>query len=230
MTTVANSSTTIAFDGNQQAITTTDIRGFEAVVPGRYLNIRGSTQSTNTFTSSPVLVTRVSEDAQTVYVSAVLTSAVSGPGITIYQYDDYTEETTTINASGESKYIIRKINLENPATALRIIAESCIPSAADFDVYYKTGSVSTDFNKLVWEKFVAPRQTTIGATSSYVSIVKSDVRGIYTDIEFNISDLDSTENPVDLTPFTAFQIKIVMRSSNGARIPQFKTLRVIAHA
>jgi len=230
MTTVANSSTTIAFDGNQQAITTTDIRGFEAVVPGRYLNIRGSTESTNTFTSSPVLVTRVSEDAQTVYVSAVLTSAVSGPGITIYQYDDYTEETTTINASGESKYIIRKINLENPATALRIIAESCIPSAADFDVYYKTGSVSTDFNKLVWEKFVAPRQTTIGATSSYVSIVKSDVRGRYTDIEFNISDLDSTENPVDLTPFTAFQIKIVMRSSNGARIPQFKTLRVVAHA
>lgn len=229
MSVIANSSTAVSFDAANSAIKTTAIRGFEGVVAGRYLNISGSVAGNN-FTSAPVLVTNVSEDAQTVYVSAVLTAASAGAGITIYQYDDFTEEMTTVDASSESKFITRKINLENPASQLKVLLESCIPSAADFDIYYKTGSVGTDFNKLVWNKFVAPRQTTAGSTSSYVSIVKSDVRGNYTDVEINISDFDATESVVDMTPFTAFQVKIVMRSSNGARIPQFRSLRVVAHA
>jgi hypothetical protein len=52
----------------------------------------------------------------------------------------------------------------------------------------------------------------------------------FTDIEFNISNYDAQYNTLDLTPFTAFQIKLVMRSSNAARIPQFRNLRTIAHA
>ena len=99
---------------------------------------------------------------------------------------------------------------------------------ADFDVYYKIGTSTTNFDNVAWTKYVAPFQS--GTTSSYVNIVKSDVRGVFTDIEFDISNYDAQFNTIDLTPFTAFQVKIVMRSSNAARIPQFRNLRTIAHA
>ena len=103
-----------------------------------------------------------------------------------------------------------------------------MPSAADFDIYYKTGAAGADFNTINWVRYVAPLQT--NQLSSYATIAKSDQRGVYTDVTFNISNYDNTYTPVDITPFSAFQVKIVMRSSNAARIPQFRNLRVIAHA
>jgi hypothetical protein len=227
---IADADTTIAFDGANNAIKTTTVGLFDNIVPGKYLNVDGSSESGNNFTTTPLLVTNVSEDLTTVYVSASLTSVAAGDAITIYQYENFTEEATTTDATGESKFITRKINLENPATQIKLLLEANVPSAADFDIYYKTGSVGTNFDNLVWKKFVAPRQTAVGATSSYVSIVKSDVRNNFTDIEFNISDFDSVDNSIDMVAFTAFQIKIVMRSSNAARIPVFRNLRAIAHA
>ena len=161
-------------------------------------------------------------------MSGTLVSAPAGDNIFIYQYDDFTEESTFTEASGESKLIIRQINLRNPASQIKMIVEACVPSAADFDVYYKTGAVGSDFNAIVWKRFIAPNQPS--QTSSYTNVVKSDVRGVFTDYEFNISNFDSLSNPVDITPFTAFQVKIVIRTSNAARVPQFRNLRVIAHA
>ena len=227
MSTIATSNTTIGFDGANRAIYTSTEGLFENVVPGRYLRI---SSSTNLYTTTAILVNSVANNGKTIFVSGTITTAAAGDTVNIHQYDDFTEEGTFVDASGESKFIIRKINLKNPATQIKLIIESCVPSAADFDVYYKVGAVSTDFESLVWNKFVAPFQTTAGATSSYVSIVKSDQRGVYTDVEFTISNFDELQNPIDLEPFTAFQLKIVMRSSNAARIPQFKNLRAIAHA
>ena len=143
---------------------------------------------------------------------------MAGAAITIRQLTDFTEESTNVDASGESKYITRKINLENPATSLKIILEVNIPSAADFDVYYKIGASNTEFNQLIWTKY-----------TNMPTITKSDNRGAYTDLTIDINDVDSSGNPKDLAAFSAFQVKLVMRSTNGARVPQFRNMRVIAH-
>ena len=227
---ICSGNTTVSFDGNLETINTDTEDLFNSVVPGRYITISGSSVAGNNNTSTGILVTGVSPDGKTIFTTASLTTAAAGSAITIRQFDDYTAETTTRDASGESKFITSKINLENAASQIKLIIEGCIPSAADFDIFYKLGAVGTDFSTLVWKKFVAPRQTSASATSSYVSIAKSDTRGVFTDIEFNISDFDASGNAIDLAPFTAFQIKIAMRSSNAARIPQFRNMRVIAHA
>lgn len=227
MSTIANSATTISFDAATRKISTTVDGGFYDVTPGRYVTISGSS-SNNNYTSTAVLVTSIDPDGKAFTVSANLVTTSVADGITIRQIDDFNEEATFINGTGESKYITNVINLANPASMIKMMIEACVPSAADFDVYYKVGSAGSNFSAQTWTKYIAPNQ--YGTTSSYTNLVKSDKRKTFTDVEIDICTYDSINNPVDLNPFTAFQVKIVMRSSNAARIPQFRNLRLIAHA
>jgi len=226
--TQVSGNTTVSFDGNFKQINTTTDNLFQNIVPGRYITVSGSTVVGNTYTSLGLLVTAVSLGGRQITVSGTLATAAAGDSITIRQYNDFTEEFTNLNAAAEGKYISTIVNLKNPASQLKLIVESCVPSAADFDIYYKTGAAGADFTTINWVRYVAPLQT--NQLSSYATIAKSDQRGVYTDVTFNISNYDSTYTPVDITPFTALQVKIVMRSSSAARIPQFRNLRVIAHA
>lgn len=229
ISTLVSSNTTVSFQASDNSINTTTAGLFDGFIPGSYLTISGSTVSGNNNTSTGVLIEDVSLDGTKIFLSTnaasntkpgiALTNQIAGDSITLRQLTDFVEEDTTLDASGESKYITRKIALENAATSMKIIVEGNVPSAADFDVYYKLGSANTDFNVLTWTKF-----------SSMPVITKSDIRGNFTDITIDITDFDSSGNVRDLPPFSAFQIKFVMRSTNAARVPQFRNMRVIAHA
>lgn len=227
--TICTSNTTVTFDGNFKTINTTVEGLFNNVIPGRYITVSGSSVTANNVTSTGLLVTGVINNGKTITVSSsLLATSTTADSITIKQYNDFTEELTTESGNAEAKFITKVVNLKIPASQIKLILETCVPNAADFDVYYKTGAVGSDFSTITWNRFVAPNQP--NALSSYATLVKSDVRNNFTDVEFNISGFDSTGTPVDLTQFTAFQIKLVMRSSNAARVPQFRNLRVIAHA
>lgn len=100
-----------------------------------------------------------------------------------------------------------------------MLLDANIPSAAGFDVYYKVGSATENFDEKTWEAF-----------TNLPNYVKEDRRGIYTEIQVDITDFDDFGNPRDLAPFTSFQVKLVMKTTNGARVPSFQNLRIIAHA
>jgi hypothetical protein len=216
--TILSSTTTIGFVAAESAITTT-AGTFEGIVPGRYITISGATNSGNNNTSTGVLVTGINTELTKIFVSSNVITESPGAAITIRQLQDYTDEATTVDATGESKYITQKVNLENPASQIKFLVDLNVPSDADFDVYYKFGSAAEDFNNRVW-KLYANKPT----------VNKENDRSVYTEYEVNMSDFDANGFPVDMSPFTAFQFKIVMRSTNGARIPKFRNFRVIAHA
>ena len=229
-TIISSGNATVAFDGTSRTINTTEPGLFSNVVPGRYISISGSTISANTFTSTALLVTAVSPDGKSITVSSstITTSPASASApIWIWQWDDYTEEATRIGSNGESKYVTKPVNLANPASQLKIILESSVPNAADFDIYYKTAGVGADLTQVSWVQHKVPNQP---YNSSYTAIVKTDTRGSFSDIEITVSGFDNNGTAIDLPAFSVFQVKIVMRSSNGARVPQFRSLRVIAHA
>lgn len=225
ITQIASANTTIGFV-NSSTVFTTTANLFANIVPGRYVYVSGSAVSANNNTTTGWLVTSLAADNQSFTVSGNITSAAAGSPISIFQYDDFTEEITYSDGSSESKFVTRKINLANQAAQIKLLIESSVPSAADFDIYYKIGSITTDFNTLLWNKYVEWGT----ATSSYSAIAKTETHGDFSDVEIDINAYDSLGNPEDLSPFTAFQIKIVMRTSNAARVPQFRNLRVIAHA
>ena len=206
------------FVAAESAITTT-AGTFEGIVPGRYITISGAANAGNNNTSTGVLVTGINAELTKIFVSSNVVTESPGAAITIRQLQDYTDEATTMDATGESKYITQKVNLENPASQIKFLVDLNVPSDADFDVYYKFGSAAEDFSKRVWKLY-----------ANKPAVNKENDRTIYTEYEVNMSDFDANGFPVDMSPFTAFQFKIVMRSTNGARIPKFRNFRVIAHA
>jgi hypothetical protein len=109
----------------------------------------------------------------------------------------------------ESKYVTRKINLSRPSELLRIMFAAVMPSEADIEVYYKTGLNSRGDFEAYGYKRATP-------SSGYV---KSDET--FTDLSYTIEGLGQ---------FDTMVIKLVMRSTNKAKPPRIKDLRVIACA
>ena len=161
----------------------------------------------------------VSQDRSTLFLSGNVSTIAAGDPITVYTVREFIDESGIGFGSNESKYIINKINLANPATSIKLIMDINVPTEADFDVYYKIGANNADFTAINWVKF-----------TPLPVYKKNDIRFDFTELTIDITDFDDAGNTRDLPEFTAFQLKIVMRSSNGARVPMFKSLRAIAHA
>lgn len=216
--TIVTNSTAISFSSGDNAINA-PAGTFSAVIPGSYIRIAGAGFAANSNTSTGVLVTGVSSDGSKIFLASSVVNEAAGSSITIRQYLDFIDEIGAELGSSISKFSTRKINLENPAGQLKMIMDANVPNEASFDVYYKIGPAAEDFTRLAWVKF-----------NALPNINKTNNRSEFTEITVNISDFDSAGNAKDFPGFTAFQIKIVPRTTNGARVPSFKNLRVIAHA
>lgn len=127
---------------------------------------------------------------------------------------NYVAETEPTNGSSIAKHITRPVTLAEQAVGLKIIASANRPSVSDFEVYYRTATDGDILNDQGW--------TLIGAEES----IPSD--------EDSVTFRDYTYLPGgdggSLDPFTQFQVKIVMRSTNSSKVPVFRDLRVIALA
>ena len=124
----------------------------------------------------------------------------------------YVDETTASGASSASRHIMKPVTLEQDAVGLKIITSVNRPSAADFLVYYRTATGDEVLSDKTW---------------TYIAEETNN---------------PSDENPIifreyrylaggqggNLPAFTQFQVKIVMRSTNAAKVPVFRDLRVIA--
>jgi len=216
---VTVNNTTIAFDGIAESLISTTPDLFTSITPGQYIVVSGSSVAGNNSTSTGVRVVDVSQDGTILYLDANFTTQAAGQSISIYQIRDFIDERCLVGSTAASKYVVRRINLENPASSIKLLADANVPSEASFEIYYKVGNANSDLEGQVWNKYLPT-----------LNIVREDDRNIFSEIEIDITDTDAAGNPLDLPEFTAFTIKIVMLTTNGARVPRFKNLRLIAHA
>jgi len=125
---------------------------------------------------------------------------------------NYTAETEPTGGTSIAKHITRPVTLAEDAVGLKIITSANRPSVADFNVYYR---VATDGDILNDKNWVLIEQE---------SVVSSDDNpSIFRDYTYLPGGQDGS-----LDPFTQFQVKIVMRSTNSSKVPVFRDLRVIA--
>ena len=115
--------------------------------------------------------------------------------------------------SAKAKYITKQIKLNQPSTNLRILFDSNVPSNAAVKVYYKTGLQGTNFSDAEFTEVTSP-------TAFTKPIRKLENARQFTESEINLQ----------LNPFDIVQVKLVMKSSNTAKVPRVKALRVIAYA
>lgn len=128
---------------------------------------------------------------------------------------NYQDETTANGSSALSKYITRRIDLNNPAAALRMFVSVNRPSGSNIEVYYKvltTDNTDANFDSLSWN-LVAPLTPLPTSTNP----------DEYTEIEYDV-----TETDLGSKFFTAFAVKIVFFSTNSSAIPSCHDFRAIA--
>lgn len=125
---------------------------------------------------------------------------------------NFVDETRAAGSSSASKHITAPIQLEEEAVGLKIMLAANRPEGTSFGLFFRTAK--TD-ELLSDQPFVLQAEATNNP-------IDND-RGTFRDYEYLAGGTGG-----DIVPFTQFQIKIVIKSTNIAVAPTFQSLRVIA--
>ena len=125
---------------------------------------------------------------------------------------NFVDETSASGGSAATKHITKPVTLEQDAVGLKIILSANRPSAADFQVYYRTAAGDEILNE---QNYVLLDEETSNPSDENVNVFR-EYRYI------------AGGQGGDLTSFTQFQLKIVFRTTNEAKVPVIRDLRTIA--
>ena len=148
----------------------------------------------------------------------------------VYPTSIYSAMTEPEGDNNAAIYLTKKINLENPATSLRVIFDANREDAASIKVLYKILRVDDEFDfDEIGYTFFNDDGTVAGSGGPDVTVNPSISLNQFNEYEYTagVTD-DGVGNELD--EFISFQIKIVLRTTNSARPPRVKQLRVLALA
>ena len=127
------------------------------------------------------------------------------------------------NSSSIAKYITKEITLANTSSGLDVKLTANLFNEDDILVLYKVKPASSQFNfdDLGWEYFNGDGSPDIRVVPSSDNSIASYIenQSAYKEYKYSISNL---------TEFSSFAIKIVMRSSQPVFVPKIQDLRVVA--
>ena len=121
-------------------------------------------------------------------------------------------ETSARGGTTLAKHLTKPVTLAEAAKGLKIMLSANKPSTASFDMYYRT---NTGGNNLLDQDFIP--------IDPENNIAGDDNPRILRDYRYLAGGIGG-----DLPEFDQFQVKIVMKSTNTAKVPSFGDLRVIA--
>ena len=174
------------------------------------------TMSTALENISPVIdLDRVS----VVTISNRIDNPIGTPDVGGYNYvHNFVSETTPTGGSVLSKYITRKVELNEPATALNVLTLVNKPSNTDIKLYYKVLPVGSDanFESLNWT-----------LKNPDTAIPTSDNPNDFTEAQYTVTEASTLGNLYG-TQFTAFAVKITFTSQNSSKVPTCRDFRAIA--
>jgi hypothetical protein len=151
--------------------------------------------------------------------------------------EDYTTDPRANSLTDDPtacQYLSKELNLENPATSIKILVGAHIHLDADIRAFYAVSDkqgfkpVFTPFpgfkNLDKQGQVIAPKNND---GQSDTLVVKSNSYGFEPqDIEYK----DYTFTADNLPSFRSYRIKIILTSKNQAYVPRMKDLRVLALA
>lgn len=128
---------------------------------------------------------------------------------------------TTIAGSSLAKHVTQEVTLEETAKGIKVILAANKPPEANFKLYYKTGEAEDRLKAKVW----------VLATPD--NVLPSDTNpSKFREYRYTIGGFGDINNlsGADLADFRKFKLKIVMESTNSAKVPIIRDLRAIALA
>ena len=142
----------------------------------------------------------------------------------VYPTSNFVASTEPNGDNNAAIYITKKVALENPATAIKVLFAANRDSDAEIKVFYRIlrSDDASDFDNLPWRYF---NDTGVDDFAAVPSLGRLDFQDyIYT---AGVTD-DGLGAPLD--SFISFAIKIVMQSTNSAEPPRIKEFRALALA
>lgn len=173
----------------------------------RSIALKASMQTTSDFLSPVIDLQRLSATL----VGRRIDNQAASPATGFNVPASFVAETDANNGSSIAKHITKPVTLSEPAVGLKLIFSANRPSDSSIEVYYKVLESGSDvsFGDTAW----------VAATIDE-TIQSDEDKSIYRDYNYTIEE----------DPFTRFQLKFVFKSSNQAKYPTIKDLRVIALA
>jgi hypothetical protein len=135
-------------------------------------------------------------------------AATSGFNVPI----NFVSETDPSAGSSAAKHVTKPVTLEETAVGMKILIGANRPSTASFDVYYRVGGDGDVLGDQNWIEIAKES-----------SVPSDENPNIYREYEYLVGGQGG-----NIDPFTQFQIKVVLNSTNSSRVPVLKDLRVIA--
>ena len=148
----------------------------------------------------------------------------------VYPTSIYKSMTQPDGDNHSAIYLTKKIDLENPATSLRVILDAVRSPESSIKILFKTLRVDDEFDFAeMGFKFFNDDGTVSGSGLPDVTTRPSESRREYLEHEYTagVTD-DGIGSPLE--EFISFQIKIVMRTTSQALPPLLRQLRVLALA
>ncbi len=209
LTTIVTASTHVSFSNTNQTITST-LDDFSNFIIGKYVLVSGATNAGNNQTYKINAIDYVNKVLSVTPLTLTMVNEAVGATVTIKQYDLICDSITPNGEQSEGCYQTIPIRLSNESSGLKILMDSQIPTGATLSVYYRTVLNSANGGL-------------VNQTWTLIPSVLSIANNLYGFIEREYDALT-------LDAFNAFQIKIVMQSSESAWVPQVQNLRIIAVA
>jgi len=148
----------------------------------------------------------------------------------VYPSSTYKAMTEPEGDNHSAIYLTKQIDLETPATSLRVILDARRGEEADIKLLFKTLRVddASNFEEMGF-RFFNDDGTVTGSGGPDVITRPSLYITDYIEHEYTagVTD-DGIGSPLE--DFSSFQIKIVMRATNQTAAPLIKNLRVLALA
>lgn len=124
-------------------------------------------------------------------------------------------EDSAAGGSSAARHFTRVVELEEDAVGLKILLSANRPNEADFQIYFRTATSDEDIRTKNFT--LAPAENVIPSSES---------KEVFRQYTYLIGGTGGNLIPA----FTKYQIKIVMRSTNQAKVPLIRDLRIIALA
>ncbi len=187
----------------------TDKTNASSLIKGTLLNISAN----NGINGGQYRILNIADSGANVSVINVSSQNVTTNGTATYTITNgrnFIAEEAAFDGSVYSKYITRQVDFINPCTAFKFIVDTIKPNEAAINFYYKTSEVGDTIE--LKDKEYRPINNVVVRTS------------------FGDEYYETAQLVEGLAQFDAIVFKITFTSTDSAKIPKIKNLRVVALA
>ena len=189
---------------------TEDLTGAGKLSGERSTTVQLTLKTTNQYLSPVIDLQRAKLNTVHNLISKQDSAATDGFNVPL----SFVGENNPLYGTESAKHITSVTTLTEEAVGLKVLVAANRPPEADFQVYWKVAGAGDDIRRASWT--LVNSETTLPPDTN---------KNVFREYRYLVGGDGGT-----MAPFTQFQVKIVMRSTNSAQVPTFRDLRIISLA